>query len=297
MAEALVDRALLEKLERLALFWRRSYQGVLGGHSRSRLQGYGQEFLDHRNFYPGDDLRAVNWRAYLRFERFLLKTFQMEPRIPIRLLLDISASMTAPVPAGEPSKFDYARQLALALVYVGLVKLDSMIVQPFADETSPPIRASGGRQRITETELFLRRLRPGRRTDFQAAARNFLSSYSKAGLLIVISDFLSDEDCFKPLQALADFGHELLLVQLWSSSDRNPPFSGSMELIDAEHGGHRRLQLDASAKRSYIERMQNHSEALQRLAARNGGRFVDVSTRTPLEEALFGPIQAVIGRN
>ena len=57
--------------------------------------GAGQEFLDHRNFHHGDDLRAVNWRAYLRLEKLFLKMFQVEPRVPVRLLLDLSASMAA----------------------------------------------------------------------------------------------------------------------------------------------------------------------------------------------------------
>jgi uncharacterized protein (DUF58 family) len=297
MPEALADRELLEKLERLALHWRRSFQGLVGGHNRSRMQGYGQEFLDHRNFYPGDDLRAVNWRAYLRFERFLLKTFQMEPRVPIRLLLDTSASMTIAGSKNETTKFDYARQLALALVYIGLVKLDSVAVQPFAASLFPPLYATGGRQRISETEQFLRGLKPAGRTDFGSAAKQFLLSHAKPGLVIVISDFLSDGDCFAPLQAVCDARHELLLVQLWSWQDRHPHFDGATELVDVEDGKQRRVHIDAVARQQYQRRMDEHSAALGRLAMRNGGRFVDLCTRTPVEEALFGPMQAVIGRN
>ena len=60
---------------------------------RRASPGPGQEFLDHRHFHHGDDFRAVNWRAFLRFEKLLLKMFQVEPRIPVRILLDTSASM------------------------------------------------------------------------------------------------------------------------------------------------------------------------------------------------------------
>src|SRR5690349_2278622 len=90
----LLDRAFLEKLERLTIHWQRSFPGLVGGHNRSRFAGSGQEFLDHRNFHHGDDLRAVNWRAYLRFEVPFLKMFQVEPRVPVRVLSDISDSMT-----------------------------------------------------------------------------------------------------------------------------------------------------------------------------------------------------------
>src|SRR5579875_3872390 len=128
MPEPLVDRHFLEKLERLTLQWQKSFQGIVGGHNLSHFPGPGQEFLDHRSFHQGDDLRAVNWRAYMRFEKLFLKMFQIEPRVPVRLLLDTSASMTTGAGAGDLSTFEYARKLAAALVYVALVRLDSILL-------------------------------------------------------------------------------------------------------------------------------------------------------------------------
>src|SRR5215467_2940699 len=71
--EPLIDRNLLEKLERLTVRWQKSFPGLVGGHNLSRYPGPGIEFLDHRHFHHGDDLRAVNWRAYLRLEKLFLK--------------------------------------------------------------------------------------------------------------------------------------------------------------------------------------------------------------------------------
>ena len=62
--EPLIDQKFLEKLERLTIHWQKSFPGLVGGHNVSRFSGAGQEFLDHRHFHYGDDLRAVNWRAY-----------------------------------------------------------------------------------------------------------------------------------------------------------------------------------------------------------------------------------------
>src|SRR6202007_3149931 len=115
MPEPLIEHSLLEKLERLTIHWRKSLPGLVGGHNASRFSGGGQEFLDHRNFHHGDDLRAVNWRAYLRLEKLFLKMFQIEPRVPVHMLLDTSASMVG------GSKFDVARKIAAALCYIGLV--------------------------------------------------------------------------------------------------------------------------------------------------------------------------------
>src|ERR1700720_354498 len=91
--QVLIESKLLEKLERLTIHWQKSLPGLVGGHNTSRFAGPGQEFLDHRHFHHGDDLRAVNWRAFLRLEKLFLKMFQLEPRVPVRLLVDVSRSM------------------------------------------------------------------------------------------------------------------------------------------------------------------------------------------------------------
>src|SRR5215469_11796108 len=126
----LLDREFLEKLERLTIHWQKSFPGLVGGHNKSRFPGGGQEFLDHRNFHHGDDLRAVNWRAFLRLEKLFLKMFQIEPRVPVHMLLDTSASMSA----GGGQKFDLARKIAASLCYIGLVRLDTIALQPFSSD-------------------------------------------------------------------------------------------------------------------------------------------------------------------
>jgi len=135
--DPLLNRATLERLERLALRWQQSFQGLLGGQNVSRFAGVGHEFLDHRHFHQGDDLRAVNWRAYLRLERLFLKMFRTEPRTPVRILLDTSESMACGAASGaapgEP-KFVYACRLAAALTYVGLVRLETIVLHPFRAE-------------------------------------------------------------------------------------------------------------------------------------------------------------------
>jgi uncharacterized protein (DUF58 family) len=290
MTEPLVDRHFLEKLERLTLQWRKSFNGLVGGHNKSRFAGSGQEFLDHRNFHQGDDLRAVNWRAYMRFEKFFLKTFQIEPRVPVRLLLDISASMQTGHAPGDFTKFEYARRLAAALIYIGLVRLDTMLIQPFSHRLTEPFQCGGGRHRFQPAEIYLRSLKPGGRTNFHEIARQYLSEYPQRGLAIIVSDFLDDGDCFRPLQYIADFGHELMLVQLWGAEDREPSGNGELELIDAETDQHAIISVDDDSRRAYTEAFDEHAASIRKLALRNAGRYAGISTQMPLEEAVFGPL-------
>ncbi len=295
MPEPLVDRNFLERLERLTLHWQKSFNGLVGGHNVSRFAGPGQEFLDHRSFHQGDDLRAVNWRAYMRFEKLFLKMFQVEPRVPVRLLLDVSASMEAGSAPGEQSKFDYARRLAAALMYIGLVRLDSILLQPFSSRLLDPFLCSGGRHRFQPGENYLRALKAEGKTNYFEVARDYLTTYPQRGLTIVISDFLDDTDCYRPLQYLADFGHELLLVQVWGSEDREPSLDGEIELVDAESERHMKLMLDRQACQAYTEAFDAHSLEIRKLALRNGGRYAGLVTTVPVEEAIFGPLMLIEG--
>lgn len=191
---------------------------------------------------------------------------------------------------GAAPKFDYARRLAAALCYVGLVRLETIAIQPFNTKLTDNFVCSGGRHRFAPAVDFLNQLKPEGSTRFFAVIREFIARYLQSGLLIIVSDFLDDEDCEKPLQYLADFGHELLLIHLWPDEDREPPWRGELELTDAETGARLQLQFDAGAREQYTNAFDAYAQRLRSLALRNGGRYVGISTSVPLEEAIFGPL-------
>lgn len=279
-----IEKAFLERLERLTIHWQRSFPGVVGGHNSSKFSGPGQEFLDHRNFTSGDDLRAVNWRAYMRLEKMFLKLFQIEPRVPIRLFLDSSESM------GMGGKWDYARRLTAAITYVGLVRLDAMQLIPFRDTLEEGIPCGGGRHRFSPIADYLGDLKATGKTDFSKVVREFLGSGKQRGLVIIISDFLGEEDWMRPLQYLADYGHELTLIQVWDEDDREPKAEGDLEISEVESGQQVRLTFDASARQQYTEAFDAYAAELRRLALRNQGRYAGLPTSTSVEDAVFGAL-------
>jgi len=281
----LLDQDFLQKLERLTLHWQKSFAGLVGGRIPSRFSGLGQEFLDHRTFLQGDDLRAVNWRAFMRLEKLFLKMFQVEPRIPVRILVDCSESME--------NKFEYTLRLAGALCYIGLVRLDTICIQPFRDKLDDSFLCSGGRHRFQPASTFLSGLKHGGRTNYMSVARAFAGAFPQKGLVIVMSDFLDDAEVEKPLQFLASYGHEVSLVHLWTPEDREPPWDGELELVDAETGTLVELSVDAKARRQYTEAFDLHARRLQDLANRSGGRYVGLPTATPIEEAIFDSLMRV----
>ena len=288
--DPLLDRAALERLERLVLKWQRSFEGLLGGANRSRYPGSGHEFLDHRHFQHGDDPRQVNWRAFMRLERLFLMMFRTEPRTPVAVLLDTSESMaTGGRESGEP-KFHFACRLAAALCYVGLVRLETVRVVPFASGLGDEFRAQGGRHRFAQVSSFLSALETGGTSDFGLAVRRYCERSGVPGLVVVLSDFLDESDCPAALERLAGEGHELQLVHVGAPEDRTPPWRGELELFEAESGRLRRVQADEETARLHAEAYDEYCAGIERAALRHEGRYLHLETDRTLEDSLFGSL-------
>jgi uncharacterized protein (DUF58 family) len=187
-------------------------------------------------------------------------------------------------------KFDYARQLAAALCYVGLVRLDAMTVQPFSGKLQDAFTAGGGRHRFQPALDFLTGLQAQGRTNFMEMSRQFIAKYPQRGLVMVLSDFLDDAEFEKPVQFLGDFGHELVLIQVWSEQDRVPPWDGELQLEDAETGQLVELAFDRESCAEYTAAFDLYADRVRDIAERNGGRYLGLPTSVPVEQAIFGPL-------
>jgi hypothetical protein len=163
-------------------------------------------------------------------------------------------------------------------------------VFPFSDRLGDPFRCSGGRHRLAPTVDYLGSLSPAGRTSYMQVVRQFVSTNAQCGLLVIVSDFLDDEDCTRPLQYLADYGHELLLLHLWAEEDRTPPWDGDLELTDAETGGRLEIAFGPDARVAYTIAFDDWARSLQEAVVRKGGRYVGLPTSMSIEDAVFGPL-------
>src|SRR5688572_4650052 len=138
-AAPLLDPDFLARLEQLELVTRKIFAGRVKGERRSKRKGQSVEFADYRNYVKGDDLRFLDWNLYARLDRLFLRLFMEEEDLHFYVLVDNSLSMDF----GTPTKLHYARQVAAALAYVGLVNMDRVALEVFNDnltQSLPPVR-------------------------------------------------------------------------------------------------------------------------------------------------------------
>src|SRR5437868_8142711 len=122
---AILTPQLLAQLERLELVSRKVFRGRMKGERRSKRKGQSVEFADFRQYVPGDDLRFIDWNLFARLERLYLKLFLEEEDLHFYALVDTSTSMEF----GEPTKLQYARQLAASLGFIGLCRADRVKIE------------------------------------------------------------------------------------------------------------------------------------------------------------------------
>src|SRR4249920_244807 len=171
----------LKKLEYLHVVSKRAFVGQSRADRLAPKRGRGLEFADHRGYTPGDDFRQIDWKAYKRLGRLLLRLFDEEQDLPIYLMLDSSRSMA------EPAKFDQARRIAAALCYIGLAHLDRVTLLPFdiklGDETQP----GRGKGRIFRVFELLEKMETVGPTNLRDVFTQFASRTRQQGLAVVIS--------------------------------------------------------------------------------------------------------------
>jgi len=248
---ALLEPALLRRLESLALQVRRAVSGQMGGERRSRRRGQSVEFADFRNYTPGDDFRLIDWNAYARLDRFMLRLFVAEEELPLSLFVDLSGSMDW----GKPNKAETARRLAGAIAYVALAALDRVRLTVFAD--GPTSGGAPYRGRRAAAPLFAR-----------------LQSLPAGG-----------EPSIDPaLAALQRAQQEGAVLQLLAPQELVLDWSGDARLKDAETGIEREFTATPLTQGSYLRALAQRTDEIERVAHRRGLRFARLSTAEPLDQ-------------
>src|SRR5262249_15599075 len=161
----LFDDEFLKKLEYLNIISKRIFSGHMRAKRRTKKRGSGLEFADFRSYVVGDDFRHLDWKAYLRLNKLILKLFEEEQDLPIYFFLYTSNSMNY----GQPRKLDYARRVAAALCYIGLANLDRVNIISFADGIREELPAQKGKGRIFKVFRFLSDIVPSGQTNSRAS--------------------------------------------------------------------------------------------------------------------------------
>ena len=225
----LLTPELRARLERLSLRTRGRVRGKWAGRHASKQIGESIDFADYREYVPGDDFRRIDHNLRARLGVVMVRLFEAEDELPLRLIVDTSASM------GFGDKFRVAQELAAVMSFLALAGGDRVYPtqvpgndgRSFA--TGPPSRHLSGWPIL---ETWLEGLVPGGVGTLTPAVHSLIGNATVRGPFVLVSDLL-DPAWEKSMDAIGTVGSGTVLHVL-APDELEPDLSGDLRLVDSE---------------------------------------------------------------
>lgn len=274
----------IKRIARLDLRARHIVEGFLSGMHSSPYFGQSVEFLQHREYAIGDDLRHVDWKVWAKQDRFYVKQFEEETNLRATLLVDVSSSMQ--YGSGPLNKYEYACTAAVSLAYLLLRQQDAVGCVAFyeAVRTSVPMRTK--RNHLYSVMQALAASGPRDKTGLFPILRQAVETYPRRGMMILISDLLAERPgLIKGLKLLRQRGHDVLVLHIMDDDELDFNFSGPTRFEGLESAD--QLTCNPRALRDgYLEALQAYLDEIRRACAQNACDYQLVRTSDPLDAVL-----------
>ena len=295
-ATRFLDPELLARVGSLELLARAVVEGFMSGLHRSPFTGFSTEFTEYRQYNPGDDLRYLDWRLLARTDRYFIKKYRADTNTQCHLLVDTSASMSY---AHESSvtKLQYAQFLAASLAYLLNRQQDAVGLVAFADKvhTHVPARNRTGHMRTVFGHLSM--LQAAGETHLAESLHQLAEILTRRGIVVIISDFYDQTDRLQEaFQHLRFKGHDLVAFHVLDQNELDFDFTDPVLLLEDAETQEQMPVLPDVVMSGYRERMRQHVDGMRRCAANNNVDYEMLTTKQPLDFALFSFLSRRAGK-
>jgi uncharacterized protein (DUF58 family) len=291
-----LDPELLARIGSLELLARAVVEGFMSGLHRSPFTGFSTEFTEYRQYNPGDDLRYLDWRLLGRTDRYFIKKYRADTNTQCHVLIDTSASMDY-AHASNVTKLQYAQFLAASIAYLLNRQQDAVGLVGFSDKvhTHVPARNRTGHMRTIFGTISM--LQPGGETRLAESLHQLAEILTRRGIVVLISDFYDQADRLKEaFQHLRFKGHDLVAFHVLDQNELDFDFTDPVLLLEDAETQEQMPVLPDVVMGAYRERMKQHVDDMRACAAANHVDYEMLTTKQPLDFALFSFLSRRAGR-
>jgi len=250
---------------------------------RSPYFGQSIEFLQHRQYTRGDEIRHIDWKVYARQDRLHIKQYEEETNLRLTLLVDRSASMA--YGEGELNKFDYSASIAACLGYLALRQKDATGLYTFDTDVRGTVPAKSNQQQLPRILSMLDSVGADGRTDLTRVAKQVAQGIPRRGLVIIISDLLGVDNLMDGLRVLRQRGHDVALFHVLHDDEMDFQFNGATRFEGLETEDF--LNCNPRALRDgYLEALDEFLNSTRRACGRLSIEYMQVRTSEPLDAVL-----------
>jgi uncharacterized protein (DUF58 family) len=228
----------MSRIRRVEIRTRRLVNTLFSGDYKSSFKGRGIEFLDVREYLPGDDVRTIDWKVTARFGRPYVKKFAEERELVVILMVDASGSDR--FGTRGLFKLEQAAQVAATLAFSAIRNNDKVGLVFFTDRIEKYVPPRKGRSHVLRLIRDILYFEPeGRGTDPVQALEFLMHVLKRRAIVFFISDLLGDGfrgDRFRRPLGIAARRHDTVVVSVNDPAEEELPRLGLVELEDAETG-------------------------------------------------------------
>ncbi len=287
---SLLDPEVARRAAALSYRAKSAVEGLLSGMHRSPHRGPSVVFVEHRDYRPGDEPRLLDWRAFARTDRHVVKRFEQETQLRAWMLLDRSASMAwgGLRPDESTRKDAHGASLLAALAYLLIRQGDAaggggFDVTLHDDLVPPGSRAAHFEQLLTRLALPAN---SDARTDLAEALRRGVERTGRRGVVAIASDFLDRRtEVFAPLAQLVARGHEVVAFHVLHRDELELPLHGAARFLGLEGEAAVEADLDV-VRENYLDEVRTFLDETRRACATAGARHLLAPTDVPVERTL-----------
>lgn len=278
--------ATIARISRLDLRARHVVEGFISGQHKSPFFGQSVEFVQHREYVPGDDIRHLDWKVWSKTDRFYVKQFEAETNLRATFVVDTSESMA--YGNGPLSKYEYACTAAACLAYLTVKQQDSAGIVSYGFDVRQvvPPRSSQIHLDAIVTALNASKPTEPEQTDMKKVLRKIAESSHSRSVICLFTDLLTDrEPLFAGLEMLRHKKHDVMVFHIMDDDELAFPFAGMTRFEGLE--ALPQLTCDPKALRDgYLEALEEYLVEVRRGCTRMGIDYKLVKTSDYLDAVL-----------
>ncbi len=285
MAETPFDPVTLSKITNLELRARLVVDGVLSGIHKSPYKGSSIEFLEHKEYSPGNEIKHIDWKVHARTDKYYVKQFEEETNLKCYLFLDASGSMG--YRSVGVTKFEYATTLAASLAYLLLKQSDLVGLVGYSEK---PLLYIPPRSRITHLHVLIHamtEMKTSGKSNTSAVLGEFIEKIGRRSLVVAISDFFDDtEAIIRRLKCFQSKKSEVILFHILDPYELTFPFE-TVTYFESMEDDRRILAEPKSIKDRYLSGMNRFLDQFRLECFENQIDYCLIDSSTPLDQALI----------
>ena len=261
----------MSKLQKILVRARRQVFSEMVGNNPSIFQGEGYDFIELREYMPGDDIRHIDWNITAKLKKPYIKIFREERELNVVVASMLNGSVYF---GSKKFKQDVIAEVNALLSFSTIKNGDLLSSYIFSDKMESTLKPSKKLSQVHKSvDEILQFDALNHKADYKVMADTLFKRLKRKSVIVIVGDFFEVPD-FKLLAKK----HEVIAIIVRDRLEENPPEMGFTSLVDPESGSVLEGDFNAQTVKNYAKKVHIHDSKLYATFRKHQIRFTKIYT-------------------